>query len=73
MDLFVELGEVESAVLAYDANGTSTGVAHVTYKDPSSALKAHKSYNGVTLDGQEMIIEFVATVKRIPVQSRLQH
>ena len=70
-DLFGELGKLEAAFLAFDANGKSTGVAHVTYANARNATQAYNRYNGVALDGQNMLIEYVGAVKRLSVHSRL--
>jgi len=56
-ELFAEFRDFSKAVLHFDQNGRSVGTCELTFRSRSGAMKAHKQYNGVPLDGKAMRIE----------------
>jgi RNA recognition motif-containing protein len=57
-ELFSGVGPLVSSTLHYDCFGKSLGTAEVTFGRLSDAMKAIEKYNGVTLDGVAMRIEY---------------
>jgi len=70
-ELFAEFPDFSKAVLHFDQNGRSLGTCELTFRSRSGAMKAHKQYNGVPLDGKSMRIEVLGEVRMAPVSSRL--
>jgi len=70
-ELFAEFPDFSKAVLHYDQNARSLGTCELTFRSRSGAMKAHKQYNGVPLDGKSMRIEVLGEVRMAPVSSRL--
>jgi len=58
MDLFSQFGPIVMNKIDFDHLGRSKGTATIEYKKPQSASKAREEYNGATLDGRPLIIEF---------------
>jgi len=70
-ELFAEFRDFSKAVLHFDQNGRSLGTCELTFRSRGGAMKAHKQYNGVPLDGKSMRIEVLGEVSMAPVSSRL--
>jgi len=70
-ELFAEFRDFSKAVLHFDQNGRSIGTCKLSFRSRSGAMKAHKQYNGVPLDGKAMRIEVLGEVSMAPVSSRL--
>lgn len=70
-ELFSEFRDFSKAVLHFDQNGRSVGTCKLSFRSRSGAMKAHKQYNGVPLDGKAMRIEVLGEVSMAPVSSRL--
>lgn len=70
-ELFAEFPDFSKAVLHFDQNGRSLGTCELSFRSRSGAMKAHKQYNGVPLDGKSMRIEVLGEVRMAPVSSRL--
>jgi len=70
-ELFSEFRDFSKAVLHFDQNGRSIGTCELTFRSRSGAMKAHKQYNGVPLDGKAMRIEVLGEISMAPVSSRL--
>jgi len=70
-ELFSEFQDFSKAVLHFDQNARSLGTCELTFRSRTGAMKAHKQYNGVPLDGKSMRIEVLGEVQMAPVSSRL--
>jgi len=70
-ELFAEFPDFSKAVLHFDQNARSLGTCELSFRSRSGAMKAHKQYNGVPLDGKSMRIEVLGDVQMAPVSSRL--
>lgn len=70
-ELFAEFQDFSKAVLHFDQNARSLGTCELTFRSRTGAMKAHKQYNGVPLDGKSMRIELLGEVQMAPVSSRL--
>jgi len=70
-ELFAEFQDFSKAVLHFDQNARSLGTCELTFRSRTGAMKAHKQYNGVPLDGKSMRIELLGDVQMAPVSSRL--
>lgn len=70
-ELFSEFQDFSKAVLHFDQNARSLGTCELTFRSRTGAMKAHKQYNGVPLDGKSMRIEILGEVPMAPVSSRL--
>lgn len=70
-ELFSEFPDFSKAVLHFDQGGRSVGTCELTFRSRSGAMKAHKQYNGVPLDGKAMKIEVLGGVSLAPVSQRL--
>ena len=54
-DLFSELGDLIRSNVHFDVSGRSLGTAEIVYARPGDAVAALKKYNGVPLDGKELL------------------
>lgn len=55
-ELFGAVGPLRRALVVYDKNGRSTGIAEVVFENSDAALEAIKKYNGVPLDNRPLQI-----------------
>lgn len=62
-ELFGAVGPLKRALVVYDKNGRSTGIAEVIFENSNDALEAIKKYNGVPLDNRPLQIS-LATAER---------
>ncbi|KAL1969671.1 hypothetical protein VTN77DRAFT_8224 [Rasamsonia byssochlamydoides] len=59
-------GPVKKVMLTYNQNGTSRGIASITFSRPDTAAKAAKELNGLLVDGRPMKIEVVLDATHAP-------
>ncbi|CAG7928830.1 unnamed protein product [Penicillium olsonii] len=59
-------GPVRRVMLTYNQNGTSRGIASITFIKPDTAAKAAKELNGLLVDGRPMKIEVVFDASHAP-------
>ncbi|KAJ6036756.1 mRNA export protein mlo3 [Penicillium herquei] len=59
-------GPVKRVMLTYNQNGTSRGIASITFAKADTAAKAAKDLNGLLVDGRPMKIEVVFDAARAP-------
>ncbi|KAJ5713494.1 mRNA export protein mlo3 [Penicillium malachiteum] len=59
-------GPVKRVMLTYNQNGTSRGIASITFAKADTAAKAAKDLNGLLVDGRPMKIEVVFDASRAP-------
>lgn len=59
MDLFSQFGPIVKNKIDFDELGRSKGTALIQYAKPESAVKAINEYDGATLDGKQLIVEYV--------------
>ncbi|KKA25677.1 RNA annealing protein Yra1 [Rasamsonia emersonii CBS 393.64] len=59
-------GPVKKVMLTYNQNGTSRGIASITFSKPDTAAKAAKELNGLLVDGRPMKIEVVVDATHAP-------
>lgn len=62
LDLFSSCGTVTQHNLNYDDSGRSLGTGYVVFDTRAEAEAAKKQFNGVTLDGNEMVLTFAGAV-----------
>ena len=62
--LFRNIGPLKEWRREYDEFGRQLGSAIVTYEKVEDALKAHEDYNGGELDGNVLVINFLANNSR---------
>jgi hypothetical protein len=55
--VFVKVGTVKHCEVEYDASGRSEGNATVVFASKSDAVKAVKTFNGRTLDGDKVSVK----------------
>lgn len=73
-ELFSEFGALKKSTVNYDSSGRSQGTADVIFQKREHAVKAHRTYNGVPLDGRPMKIEIAVEklpAPRAPASARL--
>jgi len=58
MDLFSQFGPIVRNKIDFDELGRSKGTAIIQYQKPESATKAIGEYDGATLDGKQLIVEY---------------
>jgi len=58
MELFSKFGSITKNIIEFDDLGRSKGIAIIEYEKPESAKKAIEEYNGATLDGKVIEIEY---------------
>jgi len=66
MDLFSQFGPIVKNKIDFDELGRSKGTAIVQYQKPESAKKAIEEYDGATLDGKQLIVEFTRSSSSRP-------
>ncbi|EER40904.1 RNA binding domain-containing protein [Histoplasma capsulatum var. duboisii H88] len=59
-------GPVKKVMLTYNQNGTSRGIASITFVRPDTAAKAAKELNGLLIDKRPIKIEVVLDASRAP-------
>ncbi|EEH18574.2 hypothetical protein PABG_07634 [Paracoccidioides brasiliensis Pb03] len=59
-------GPVKKVMLTYNQNGTSRGIAAITFVRPDTAAKAAKELNGLLIDKRPIKIEVVLDASRAP-------
>ncbi|KAK2810902.1 hypothetical protein FQN50_002493 [Emmonsiellopsis sp. PD_5] len=59
-------GPVKKVILTYNQNGTSRGIAAITFVRPDTAAKAAKELNGLLIDKRPIKIEVVLDASRAP-------
>ncbi|KAK2751146.1 hypothetical protein FQN57_000221 [Myotisia sp. PD_48] len=59
-------GPVKKVMLTYNQNGTSRGIASITFTRPETAAKAAKELNGLLIDKRPIKIEVVVDASRAP-------
>ncbi|EAS28582.3 RNA binding domain-containing protein [Coccidioides immitis RS] len=59
-------GPVKKVMVTYNQNGTSRGIASITFARPDTAAKAAKELNGLLIDKRPIKIEVVVDAARAP-------
>jgi len=59
-------GPVKRVMVTYNQNGSSRGIASITFNKPDTAAKAAKELNGLLVDGRPMKIEVVLDATHAP-------
>ncbi|KAI1906805.1 RNA-binding RNA annealing protein [Ophidiomyces ophidiicola] len=59
-------GPVKKVMVTYNQNGTSRGIAAITFARPETAAKAAKELNGLLIDKRPIKIEVVVDAARAP-------
>lgn len=50
-------------MVTYNQNGTSRGIASITFSKPDTAAKAAKELNGLLVDGRPMKVYFAGNAQ----------
>ncbi|PGH16485.1 hypothetical protein AJ80_05170 [Polytolypa hystricis UAMH7299] len=59
-------GPVKKVILTYNQNGTSRGIASITFVRPDTAARAAKELNGLLIDKRPIKVEVVLDASRAP-------